>query len=70
MSAADMDKLVPCPCCGKGKVVENHEYDICEVCGWEDDPLQFQEPDYRGGANSMSLNEAKLIFRETGKRIK
>lgn len=43
-------KLVPCPCCGKGMVTAGHEFDICAICSWEDDDLQFENPDYRGGA--------------------
>ena len=53
---------VLCPCCGAGWVDAGHEYDVCEVCGWEDDPVQFENPDYRGGANDISLNEARKIF--------
>ena len=61
--AAENENLVPCPCCGEGLVEEGHEFDICEVCGWEDDDYQFNHPDYRGGANSMSLNEARAAFK-------
>ena len=57
------ENLVPCPCCGIGLVEDGHEFDICEVCGWEDDDYQFNHPDYRGGANSMSLNEARAAFK-------
>ena len=32
-----------CLCCGKGIVEGNQLYDICSVCGWEDDPVQAQE---------------------------
>jgi hypothetical protein len=39
-------------------------YDICEVCGWQDDNVQNNDPDYRGGANTMSLNEAKEAYRK------
>lgn len=41
-------------------------YDICPVCFWEDDPVQFDDPDYDGGANVVSLNEARRNFREFG----
>jgi hypothetical protein len=34
-------------------------YEICRECGWEDDYVQFRDPDYRGGANSESLREAR-----------
>lgn len=57
------ENLVPCPCCGEGLVEANHEFDICDVCGWEDDDYQFNNPDYRGGANRMSLNEARRAYK-------
>ena len=33
-------------------------YDICEVCGWQDDDVQSRELDYPGGPNRMTLREA------------
>ena len=35
------------------------DYEICEVCGWEDDPVQRKDKDFAGGANELSLNEAR-----------
>ena len=61
------ENLVPCPCCGEGLVEAGHEFDICEVCGWEDDDYQFYHPDYSGGANRISLNEARQIYLEKRK---
>ena len=54
-------KLYPCPCCGHLTLSEDTHstYEICSVCGWEDDPVQFKNPDFKGGANKESLNEAK-----------
>lgn len=49
-----------CPCCGKSIVAE--EYEICNVCGWENDPIQRDHPEMRGGANEMSLEEARKAF--------
>ena len=37
-------------------------YDICEICGWEDDEVQQRWPGYRGGANGESLCEAQAAF--------
>jgi hypothetical protein len=37
-------------------------YEICGVCGWEDDPVQFDDPDYAGGANGASLREWRARF--------
>ena len=30
--------------------------------GWEDVPIQFDDPNFSGGANSFSLNEAREYF--------
>lgn len=32
-------------------------YEICQICGWEDDPIQMLNPWYAGGANITSLLE-------------
>lgn len=60
---------VKCPCCGKQTLDEAGVWDICEHCGWEDDPLQSKEPDLAGGANKPSLNEARKLH-QAGKSIK
>ncbi|EEX8828996.1 hypothetical protein DWH00_004983, partial [Escherichia coli] len=54
----------PCPCCGNKTIDEPGCYEICPICGWEDDPVQSADPDFSGGANSPSLNEAKRAFNE------
>lgn len=57
-----------CPCCGYLTIEWDADdpppgtYAICEVCDWEDDPLQFSMPYYRGGANRESLNERRAEF--------
>lgn len=61
---SEEDYLVPCPCCGEGLVEFGHVYDICEVCWWEDDPLQYQYLYYAGGANKMSLYQARKAYRK------
>ena len=52
-----------CPVCGKHEFEEENEYEICPICGWEDDLVQRSDPDYRGGANQMSVNEAREAYR-------
>ena len=53
-----------CVCCGHYTINnENPLYhDIYPVCFWENDPIQNEKPDYVGGANKMSLNEAKKSY--------
>ena len=53
-----------CPCCGYKTLDEGGfgTYDICRMCGWEDDLSQFNNPDFRGGANSPSLIESQYEF--------
>ena len=57
-----------CECCGYNTLNEkpNGTYQICRTCYWEDDPIQSAEPDYEGGANRVSLNQAKRNFKEFG----
>lgn len=59
-----MEKI-KCPCC-KGSLVG--EFDICDICGWENDLVQLDNPDYSGGANRMSLNEARAAYAK-GKKV-
>jgi hypothetical protein len=52
----------PCPACGFMVFDESSgSYDICEVCGWEDDDIQLQYPSMRGGANRESLSEHQAV---------
>lgn len=44
-----------CPVCGKHQFIEAGNFEICPVCGWEDDDLQRDDPEYAGGANRVSL---------------
>lgn len=61
-----LNEISKCPCCGRTSV---REYDICAECGWENDPIQFDHPDFSGGANVMSLNQARDAYRK-GEEIK
>lgn len=53
-----------CPCCGYLTLDEEPPgtFLMCEVCWWEDDPIQFADPAYEGGANAPSLNQARAHF--------
>ena len=46
-----------CPVCGFKTLRSDRDYSICSICMWEDDPIQTDDPDFWGGANSLSLND-------------
>ena len=56
----------PCPCCGFATLTEPGAYEICPVCYWEDDPVQHHHPARVGGANAMSLDDARRSYRRIG----
>jgi Cysteine-rich CPCC len=67
MSGADAHKVEPgsehaCPVCRETIFSEEGSYEICDTCGWEDDPVQGGDPDVAGGANDQSLNQARTAW--------
>lgn len=64
----DKGRRYLCPCCGQVTLAEPPPgtYEICDECGWEDDPVQFCDIDYRGGANPESLREARENYLKHG----
>jgi hypothetical protein len=65
-----MDDRYPCPCCGYLTLGEKPPgtFEICDVCNWEDDNVQFADPFFEGGANAESLVQARANFRSFGAR--
>ena len=63
-----MAECFGCPGCGYLTLEEQSPgtYEICPVCYWEDDPVQFDDPTFPGGANVVSLEEARRNFAEHG----
>lgn len=63
-----MEKLFPCACCGflTKSELETGTFEICPVCYWEDDSVQFDNIDFEGGANEESLRKARSNFKEFG----
>lgn len=54
-------EFFPCPSCGFLTFGEPPgSYEICELCGWEDDHVQLAHPYMGGGANSLSLVQHQL----------
>lgn len=53
-----------CPCCGFYTFEKrpNGNYDICEVCFWEDDSSHPEDVHFVVGANKVSLLQARENF--------
>jgi hypothetical protein len=62
------DRLFPCACCGYQTMAQpaTGTYDICPVCFWEDDLVQYEDPTYAGGANRPNLIESRVNFERYG----
>ena len=63
-----MSDRYACPCCGYLTLDEKPPgtFQICTVCNWEDDNVQFDDPTFEGGANKESLMQARANFRSFG----
>ena len=57
-----------CPCCGYRTLPEGQpgSYEVCSVCHWLDDPVQFGDDEYVSDTNHVSLQEARANFAEHG----
>ena len=56
-----------CPCCDNYSFEEEvGNGDICPVCFWEYDKVQQADPEYKGGANNVCLNEARKNYQIYG----
>ena len=55
--------MIKCPVCGLYEFSSIDDYDSCDVCKWQNDNLQLVKPDYWGGANELSLNDYRALWR-------
>ncbi len=57
-----------CPCCGYLTLPEGKpgSYEVCPICHWMDDPLQFADVEYVSDTNHVSLKEARENVAEFG----
>jgi len=54
--------MIKCPICGKHEFQRDSDFAVCSVCGWENDGLQYDDPNDWEGANCLSQNEHKLYY--------
>lgn len=57
-----------CPCCGYITLdpSDRLNYSICPICFWEDDPIAFEDEHFAGGANGISLIQARKNYIKFG----
>jgi hypothetical protein len=57
-----------CPCCGYLTLSEGvpGSYEVCPVCHWTDDPVQFVETQSINDSNPHSLETARKNFERFG----
>lgn len=57
-----------CPCCRFPTLSERSSYEICTICGWEDDGQDdVSKDEVWGGPNGKySLEKARLNFKDHG----
>jgi|GEM_PF-4375177 len=59
--------IIPyCECCGCFTISAYDSWEICPVCFWEADPVQAEDHDYAGGANSPSVNQVRQTYLHIG----
>ncbi len=58
------NSLLTCPSCGYKTIKDTsyNSYQICPVCGWEDDAVQLGNPTLAFGANKISLYLSQRRF--------
>ena len=52
--------MIKCPVCGGYDFEE--EFDVCPICEWQYDKLQYKDRDYWGGANDLSVNDYRTEY--------
>lgn len=57
-----------CPVCDTDNKSDFPDYGFCDECSWQNDPVQLDDPHYKGGANRLSLNEYKAQWVEESQR--
>lgn len=58
--------LCQCQCCDYFTLSERGCWELCKVCFWEDEELDFDAPDFVSGANHITLREGRENFSRLG----
>jgi len=58
-----------CPVCGMFEIKEPCHYEICEICGWQDDG-DHEFPDENGGPYVISFHLYKNVWLNNSEKIR
>ena len=68
ISKYDVTKPHMCPVCGQHEFPYWDSFLVCPVCGWMDDGIQKEMPNWDGCANRHSLNWNRKRWAEKSKK--
>ncbi|MBK7975122.1 MAG: hypothetical protein IPK07_18170 [Deltaproteobacteria bacterium] len=63
--STELPSRARCPCCGYPTLTSRAYYEICELCWWEDEPLD-DETEASVANHGMTLSQARENFRTHG----
>lgn len=59
--------MIKCPVCDRFEFDEDdYDFETCEVCEWTMDIVQNDDPDFFGGFNWPTLNQARANYQKYG----
>ncbi|MCL1788349.1 MAG: hypothetical protein FWG38_10230 [Defluviitaleaceae bacterium] len=58
--------MIKCPVCEQFDFESDSNFQTCDVCGWENDGLQYDDHDDADGANWLSVNQARDNYQKYG----
>lgn len=61
-----LERRFQCPCCDHFTLAERRSFEVCPICGWEDDGQDLDELDRVSGPNHITLREARSNFERFG----
>lgn len=63
----NIEAYIACACCGYQTLEEKYVGEICDICFWEDNKAQEENPDLGFGPNKLAtLREAQQNYLEIG----
>lgn len=55
-----------CPACGKPTLDAVGREQVCDLCGWQDDPVSRKDPEANSPDNGITLKQARWNVEQFG----